>query len=103
GGCRGVINPCLVRPPCRFLGMLSERGIFAPGVKSAKSLTVAPRRPGEVGLYRRIPMGIDQSFRRNQFCVPNPTSQSLFSNPACDHSGSVRGAACLCDSEYERE
>jgi hypothetical protein len=29
---------------------------LAPGVNSAKSLTVAPRRPGVVGLYRRIPM-----------------------------------------------
>ena len=29
----------------------------APGVNSAKSLTVAPRRPGVVGLYLRMPIG----------------------------------------------
>ena len=29
---------------------------LAPGVSSAKSLTVAPRRPGDVGLYLRIPI-----------------------------------------------
>ena len=33
----------------------TSRG-FAPGVSSAKSLTVAPRRPGVVGLYSRMPM-----------------------------------------------
>ena len=34
-------------------------------VISAKSATLAPRRPGVVGLYLRIPMGFDpQSFRQ---------------------------------------
>ena len=45
------------------LGKDPQKGIrlfsgLAPGVKSAKSLTLAPRRPGDVGLYFRIPIGM---------------------------------------------
>ena len=54
--CRAVILPWLFRPPLRFFGRSRPFTGLAPGVNSAKSLTVAPRRPGVVGLYLRIPM-----------------------------------------------
>ena len=51
-----MILPWLLRPPLRFFGRSRLFTGLAPGVNSAKSLTVAPRRPGVVGLYLRIPM-----------------------------------------------
>src|SRR5436190_9437885 len=103
--------------------MLSERGTLAPGVSSAKSLTVAPRRPADVGLYRRMPMrrvqgsgfgargpnacGLArpiqyaQLTKRNQSCVRDPTSQSLFSTPVFAPFETGCGAACLCGFECE--
>ena len=54
--CRAVILPWLFRPPLRCFGRSRLFTGLAPGVNSAKSLTVAPRRPGVVGLYLRIPM-----------------------------------------------
>ena len=54
--CRAVITPWLFRPPFRCFGRSRPFTGLAPGVNSAKSLTVAPRRPGVVGLYLRMPM-----------------------------------------------
>src|SRR6185295_14467712 len=90
--CREVILPWLLRPLVRTFGRSSDFSGLAPGVSSAKSLTVAPRRPGVVGLYLRIPMVIGvggqrlevrknltsglrplSSLKRNQSCVLYPT------------------------------
>jgi hypothetical protein len=51
-----VILPWLFLPPVRRFGLSSFFSGLAPGVSSAKSLTVAFRLPGVVGLYLRIPM-----------------------------------------------
>src|SRR5262249_57183641 len=56
---REVMTPWLLRPP--FLGLGSSRdfsGLRLRSVISAKSLTEAPRRPGVVGLYLRMPMTV---------------------------------------------
>src|SRR3954463_10751150 len=53
--CRVVIRPCALRPPLPCSGRTSD---FSGSVRviSAKSETLAPRRPGVVGLYLRIPI-----------------------------------------------
>src|SRR6266511_3411308 len=51
--CRAVIRPCTLRPPLPCSGASSDfSGVDR--VISAKSATLAPRRPGVVGLYLRI-------------------------------------------------
>src|SRR5215203_1543502 len=53
--CRVVILPVLLRPPVFGLGTSSDfSGVER--VSSTKSATLAPRRPGVVGLYLRIAM-----------------------------------------------
>src|SRR6187431_2632255 len=53
--CRVVIRPWLLRPPFLGSGRVSDfSGVVR--VTSTKSATDAPRRPGVVGLYLRIPM-----------------------------------------------
>src|SRR6266498_3240022 len=53
--CRVVILPCTFRPPLPCSGRTSDfSGVDR--VISAKSETLAPRRPGVVGLYLRIPI-----------------------------------------------
>ena len=47
---------------CFAYGPSRDLSGFAPGVRSAKSLTVAPRRPAEVGLYLRIPIVVARRF-----------------------------------------
>src|SRR3712207_7342573 len=55
--CRVVILPVLFRPPVFGLGTSSDfSGVER--VSSTKSATDAPRRPGVVGLYLRIPMSV---------------------------------------------
>src|SRR6476469_7311855 len=55
--CRVVIRPCALRPPLPCSGRTSDfSGVER--VISAKSETLEPRRPGVVGLYLRIPMGL---------------------------------------------
>jgi hypothetical protein len=49
--CRTVILPWLFRPPFLVSGRSRDFSGLAPGVRSEKSLTLAPRRPGLVGLY----------------------------------------------------
>ena len=63
---------------------------LAPLVSSAKSLTVAPRRPGVVGLYRRMPMAVDLSARLSVAAL----SRQLRRRPAirrsrCDSPGAA--------------
>src|ERR1700761_2806415 len=54
---RVVIRPCALRPPLPCNGLMSDfSGVER--VISAKSETLAPRRPGVVGLYLRIPMSV---------------------------------------------
>ena len=62
--CLVVMRPVLLRPPVLCSGRSNDfSGVDR--VISAKSATLAPRRPGVVGLYLRIPMGFDpQSFRQ---------------------------------------
>src|SRR5664279_910238 len=53
--CRAVTRPCTLRPPLECSGRTSDfSGVSR--VISAKSLTEAPRRPGVVGFYLRIPI-----------------------------------------------
>src|SRR3954447_12309677 len=55
--CRVVIWPHELRPPDPLSGRSSDfSGVER--VISAKSETLEPRRPGVVGLYLRIPMGL---------------------------------------------
>src|SRR6476469_7709529 len=54
--CRVVMRPELLRPPVLASGRTSDFS-GAERVISTKSATLAPRRPGVVGLYLRIPMG----------------------------------------------
>src|SRR5689334_24004266 len=51
--CRVVIRPCALRPPLPCSGRTSDFSGWSR-VISAKSETLAPRRPGVVGLYLRI-------------------------------------------------
>src|SRR5436190_21479795 len=55
---RTVMTPWLFRPPFFGRGTNSDfSGLLARGkVHSAKSETEPPRRPAEVGLYKRMPM-----------------------------------------------
>src|ERR687890_1151067 len=53
--CRVVTRPELLRPPDFASGRTSDFSGSAR-VTSTKSATLAPRRPGVVGLYLRIPM-----------------------------------------------
>src|SRR5690606_12850048 len=53
--CRVVIRPCALRPPLPCSGRTSDFS-GCERVISAKSETLAPRRPGLVGLYLRIAM-----------------------------------------------
>src|SRR5258708_3963107 len=51
--CRVVILPCTLRPPLPCSGASSDfSGVDR--VISAKSATLAPRRPGVIGLYLRM-------------------------------------------------
>src|SRR3954454_18696288 len=55
--CRAVILPCTFRPPRLDSGASSDfSGVVR--VISAKSDTLAPRRPGVIGLYLRIAMSV---------------------------------------------
>jgi hypothetical protein len=65
-----VIKPWLFRPPCRFKRINKDFSGFAPGVNSAKSLTDEFRRPGEVGLYIRIPIST-HSLTTSKTSQPN--------------------------------
>src|SRR4051794_17638015 len=53
--CRVVIRPVLFRPPRPCSGRTSDFS-GSSRVTSTKSATLAPRRPGDVGLYLRIPI-----------------------------------------------
>src|SRR6476469_301561 len=53
--CRVVILPCTFRPPRPCSGRTSDFS-GSERVISAKSETLAPRRPGVVGLYLRMPI-----------------------------------------------
>src|ERR1700752_2593208 len=54
------MRPCAFRPPCPCSGRTSD--FSGSGlVISAKSATLAPRRPGVVGLYLRIAMSVISS------------------------------------------
>src|SRR6188472_4418692 len=58
--CRVVILPELFRPPVLGFGTTSDfSGVDR--VTSTKSATLAPRRPGVVGLYLRIPISQSSS------------------------------------------
>src|SRR5215470_15738232 len=62
--CRVVIRPCTLRPPLPCSGASSDfSGVDR--VISAKSETLAPRRPGVVGLYLRIPICLYPSAHRS--------------------------------------
>src|SRR3954451_5468917 len=53
--CRVVTRPELLRPPDLASGRISDFS-GSSRVTSTKSATLAPRRPGDVGLYLRIPI-----------------------------------------------
>src|SRR6516165_11277497 len=59
------MRPCAFRPPCPCSGRTSDFS-GSDRVISAKSATLAPRRPGVVGLYLRIAMSVisSRSLRR---------------------------------------
>src|SRR5690625_7822632 len=61
--CRVVIRPVLLRPPLLDSGRTSDFS-GSERVISTKSATLAPRRPGDVGLYLRIAMGVDPQSRQ---------------------------------------
>src|SRR5262245_48674498 len=62
--CRVVIRPCALRPPLLVSGRSSDfSGVDR--VTSAKSATLAPRRPAVVGLYLRIAIGPYPSAHRS--------------------------------------
>src|SRR4051794_10708302 len=54
--CRVVTRPEALRPPDFGSGRTSDFS-GSERVTSTKSATLAPRRPGDVGLYLRIPIG----------------------------------------------
>src|SRR6478752_4854131 len=59
--CRAVTRPCTFRPPLECSGRTSDfSGVLL--VISEKSATEAPRRPGVVGLYLRIPIGSSRPY-----------------------------------------
>src|ERR1700730_6202510 len=65
--CRVVIRPCALRPPRPCSGRTNDfSGVDR--VISAKSETLAPRRPGVVGLYLRIPMSVKSLYPRLRRC-----------------------------------
>src|SRR5215467_3584288 len=55
--CLAVIRPCTFLPPLPCSGLTSD---FSGSLRvtSAKSEPLAPRRPGVVGLYLRMPMSL---------------------------------------------
>src|SRR5580700_10669969 len=64
--CRAVIRPCTFLPPREFSGRTSDFS-GSSRVISTKSAPLAPRLPGVVGLYLRMPMTAaisSVSFRR---------------------------------------
>src|SRR3984957_4848582 len=65
---RVVIRPCALRPPRPCSGRTNDfSGVER--VISAKSETLAPRRPGVVGLYLRIPMSVKSLYPRLRRCA----------------------------------
>src|ERR1700759_2194102 len=66
--CRVVTRPCALRPPRPCSGRTKDfSGVER--VISAKSETLAPRRPGVVGLYLRIPMSVKSLYPRLRRCA----------------------------------
>src|SRR6185312_11097036 len=62
------MRPCALRPPLPCNGLMSDfSGVER--VISAKSETLAPRRPGVVGLYLRIPMSVKSLYSRLRRCA----------------------------------
>jgi hypothetical protein len=47
----------------RTIRIVLDRNDLGPFVSSAISLTVAPRRPGDVGLFLRMPMALVISYQ----------------------------------------
>src|SRR5690606_17492512 len=65
---RAVIRPCAFRPP--FCGSGRTRDFSGvERVTSTKSATLAPRRPGVVGLYLRMPICLPPSAHRSAECL----------------------------------
>src|SRR5919112_4806844 len=62
--CRVVIRPLLLRPPRECSGRTSDFS-GSSRVTSTKSATLAPRRPGVVGLYLRMPIRVSPSAHRS--------------------------------------
>src|SRR4030095_12678300 len=62
--CRVVIRPVLFRPPRECSGRTSDFS-GSSRVTSTKSATLAPRRPGVVGLYLRMPIRVSPSAHRS--------------------------------------
>src|SRR6201996_9723462 len=61
------MRPCALRPPRPCSGRTKDfSGVER--VISAKSETLAPRRPGVVGLYLRIPMSVKSLYPRLRRC-----------------------------------
>src|SRR6266702_6249410 len=60
--CRAVTRPCTFLPPCECSGRTSD---FSGSLRviSEKSEPLAPRRPGVVGLYLRIPTVVSLTNR----------------------------------------
>src|SRR5207248_3213573 len=65
---RLVVTPWTLRPPFFLSGLSSDfSGALTRGlVQSAKSDTIPPRRPADVGLYCLIPIGLRPSGVRSQ-------------------------------------
>jgi len=70
--------PWLFRPAVLTTGRSRLFSGLAPLVSSLKSLTLASRRPAEVGLYFLIAIAI---FRLVCVCVAYPNRHSIFRNP----------------------
>src|SRR5579875_260951 len=64
---RVVIRPCVLRPPWPCSGRTNDFSGFER-VISAKSETLPPRRPGDVGLYLRIPISAKSFYPRLRRC-----------------------------------
>src|SRR6478752_3513158 len=69
--CRMVIRPELLRPPRLCSGRTSDFS-GSSRVISTKSATLAPRRPGVVGLYLRIPIGLSALLPEHVDAVAGP-------------------------------